>query len=160
MAAIPSINLTVSGTVLTIAANVVTNAKSAQMAAATVKGNPTASLANASDFTIQGLTARGAPDASNDRMLLWDAAAGTLKYVTPGQVAAAATAGVSSLGGATGAITLSAGLSIPGNVLTNTGVLSLGAATGALTLESGLAIKSSTILNAQSLRFVRTNLGI
>ena len=145
---------------LTITANAVTNAKSAQMNPVTIKGNPTASLANASDFTINGLTARGAPDASNDRMLLWDAAAGTLKYVTPGQVAAAATAGVSLLGGATGAITLSAGLSIPGNVLTNTGVLSLGAATGALTLESGLAIKSSTILNAQSLRFVRTNLGI
>lgn len=50
---------TTSGSVnTTIANNVVTNAKSAQMAAATFKGNPTASLANAQDFTIQGLTAR------------------------------------------------------------------------------------------------------
>lgn len=80
----------------TIANNAVTNAKSAQMTAATFKGNPTGSTANATDFTIQGLTARGAPDATNDKIPIYDNSAGTIKYVTPGEVAISATAGVTS----------------------------------------------------------------
>lgn len=96
--------------VTSIGANKVANSQLAQGAAATLKGNPTAALANEQDFTIQGLTARGAPDAANDKLLLYDNAAGTLKYVTPAQVASSATAGVSSISGNTGAFTLSNGI--------------------------------------------------
>lgn len=46
-----------SGTVWTIATNVVTNAKSAQMVGRTMKGNSTDSTANASDLTIAQINA-------------------------------------------------------------------------------------------------------
>lgn len=92
------------------ATNGITNSNLAQAGAVTLKGNPTGSTANVQDFTIQGLTARGAPDATNDRLLIWDAAAGTLKYVSPGEVASSATAGVSSLNGLTGGLTYLAGM--------------------------------------------------
>lgn len=72
---------------------------------ATLFGNPGGATIAPGPFTIQGLAARGAPDANGDRIPVWDAAAGIIKYVTPGQIASAATAGVSSLGGMTGAIT-------------------------------------------------------
>lgn len=66
--------------------NGIVNSNLAQAGAATLKGNPTASTANVSDFTIQGLTARGAPDAANDKLPIFDNAAGTIKYVTPAQL--------------------------------------------------------------------------
>lgn len=88
-----------------LGSNVATNANLAQAGAATFKGNPTNATANVQDFTIQGLTARGAPDATNDKIPLYDNASGTIKYVTPGQIASAATSGVSSLNGLTGALT-------------------------------------------------------
>jgi hypothetical protein len=100
-----------------IATNTVANSNLAQGGAATLKGNPTASLANDIDFTIQSLTARGAPDATNDKIPLYDNAAGTIKYVTPGQVASSATAGVSSIAGNTGAFTLGGLLNNSVNVL-------------------------------------------
>lgn len=53
-------DVTTSGYASTIAANAVTNAKLAQMAAATVKCNPTGGLANAQDCTLgQGFTLSG-----------------------------------------------------------------------------------------------------
>jgi len=84
----------------------VSNAELASVGAATLKGNPTGSTGAVADFTIQGLTARGAPDAANDKMLLFDNSSGTLKYVTPGQVASAGVAGVASLNGQAGALAL------------------------------------------------------
>lgn len=70
-----------------IAPNTITNSQLAQMPAATIKGNPTNALANATDFTIQGLTARGAPDATNDKLPIFDFLAGTIKYVVPSAIA-------------------------------------------------------------------------
>lgn len=93
------------------------NANLAQVGAATFKGNPTASTAAVQDFTIQGLVARGAPDAVNDKIPLYDNAAGTIKYVTPGAIAAAATSGVSSINGTTGAFTTANGVTSSGAVL-------------------------------------------
>lgn len=113
----------------TIANSAVTNAKSAQMAARTIKGNPTASTANASDFTIGGLTARGTPDATNDKVPIEDAASGTIKYVTPTQLQAAVTSGVASLGGQTGIITCGNGISCTGSSISSTGRLKLTADT-------------------------------
>lgn len=89
--------------------NSVSNSILFKAPAATLKGNPTAATANVQDFTIQGLPARGAPDANNDKILIFDNATGLFKYVTPGQVAASATSGVSSIGGVTGALTIPAG---------------------------------------------------
>jgi hypothetical protein len=91
--------------VATIQTNVVTNAKAAQMAAATLKGNPTASLANASDFTIQGLTNLAAPHATLDFIPIYDHVSGTIKSATPSSVGSAGS--VSSFNSATGAINTS-----------------------------------------------------
>lgn len=79
------------------ATNGITNSNLAQAGAATLKGNPTGSTANVSDFTIQGLTARGAPDAANDKLPIYDNAAGTIKYVTPAQIAGASSGTVTSV---------------------------------------------------------------
>lgn len=73
--------------------------------AATLFGNPGATSGIPAPFTIQSLPARGAPDVNNDKIPLYDAAAGTIKYVTPGLIASSATSGVSSLCALTGALT-------------------------------------------------------
>jgi hypothetical protein len=99
----PTFGQIVNGDITT---NTIANSSLAQVGAATFKGNPTGSTANATDFTIQGLTARGAPDAANDKIPLYDNAAGTIKYVTPQQIASAGVAGVSSIAGNAGAFTL------------------------------------------------------
>jgi hypothetical protein len=91
-----------------IASNTVANSNLAQSAAATLKGNPTASTANASDFTISGLTQSTTPDTANDYLLIWDHTAGTFKKINPSTIASSATAGVSSLNGLTGAMNLKA----------------------------------------------------
>lgn len=85
--------------------------------AATLFGNPSGLSAAPAPFTIPSLTARGAPDANNDKIPIYDAASGTIKYVTPGLIASSATAGVSSLGAVTGAITLASELSMSGQQL-------------------------------------------
>lgn len=102
----------------------------APAAAATLKGNPTNATAIDTDFTIPSLTARGAPDAANDKILIHDNGSGTLKYVTPAQVAAAATAGVSSIAGNTGAFTLGGLLTNATNVLNVTPVTKTDQTTG------------------------------
>jgi hypothetical protein len=89
--------------------NSLPNSSLAKVPAATLKGNPTASTGNVQDFTIQGLPNRGAPDANNDKILIFDSAAGVFKYVLSGAIAAAATSGVASIDGATNALTLQLG---------------------------------------------------
>jgi hypothetical protein len=102
-----------SGTVVTSSSvNAVTNAMRAQMAAATLKGNATAALANEADFTIQGLTNLGAPSATLDFIPIYNHVTGTIQNVTPGAIASSAVAGVSSIAGNTGVFTL-------GGLLTN-----------------------------------------
>lgn len=85
--------------------------------AATIVGNPFGSPGKANAFTLASLPARGAPDPNNDKILIFDNAAGTFKYVTPGLIASAATAGVSSIAGVTGAITLGPNLAMAGSQL-------------------------------------------
>jgi hypothetical protein len=100
---------------VTLVANGITNTKLAQGAAATLKGNPTAALANEQDFTIQGLANLAAPSATLDFIPIYDHVAGAIKHVTPGAVSGSA--GVTSLGASTGAVTLRGG-SLPANELT------------------------------------------
>lgn len=75
---------------VTIANNAVTNAKSAQMTAATLKGNPTGSTANATDFTIQGL-ASATLSPTNDYIPVYNAATGTILRTTPTAIASVGT---------------------------------------------------------------------
>lgn len=136
--------LTVTGSLA--ATGLVTNANLVNSAAATLKGNPTAGSTAPSDFTIQGLTARGSPDATNDKIIIYDNSSGTLKYVTPGAIAASATSGVATFAGTTGAITVNASFqmvsqdlrpsstfSLPGT-LSVTGTTTLGNTTNSGTL--------------------------
>lgn len=123
-----------------IGANKVGNSQLSQSGAATLKGNPTGSTANVTDFTIQGLTARGAPDATNDKIPLYDNAAGTIKYVTPGAIASSATAGVASIAGNTGPFTLSTGIT------NSTNDIQLDKASGA-NLRAGTSNKALTADN-------------
>lgn len=107
-----------SGTVVTsVSSNAVTNAMRAQMTAATLKGNVTASTANEADFTIQGLVNLAAPSSTLDFIPIYDHVSGTIKSATPGAIASAAVAGVSSIAGNTGAFTLGDGLTHATNVL-------------------------------------------
>lgn len=106
----------------TISANAVTNTKSAQMAAATVKGNPTNATANATDFTIQGLTDIGAPNTTLDFLPIYNHTTGTIQKTTAAELVAAVGGGVTSVapgGGLASTVTASA----PGSAITSTGTL-------------------------------------
>lgn len=93
-----------------ITTNTIANTKLAQVAAVTLKGNPTASTADPADFTIASLTQSLTPNVTNDMLLIWDSVAGTFKKINPNTIASAAVAGVSSIAGNTGAFTLSTGI--------------------------------------------------
>lgn len=95
-----------------------------QQTAATLLGNPTGSTAAVTAFTIQGLTARGTPDATNDKIPIFDFAAGMIKYVTPQGIASSVTAGVTSLNTKTGALVWSVKLVAPtGTYTASTGTV-------------------------------------
>lgn len=70
-------------------ANTLPNSTLAQAAGVTLKGNPTASIANVQDFTISGLTAKSSPVVT-DMLLLWDSASGTFKKLAAGSLPAIA----------------------------------------------------------------------
>jgi hypothetical protein len=91
----------------TIAANAVTNAKMAAMAAWTFKANASSGSATPTDITIDGLPAKASPAAA-DEMIIWDVAASALKKATVSSVASAGS--VASIAGNTGAFTLSNGI--------------------------------------------------
>ena len=93
-----------------VATNTLGNNKLVQAAASTLKGNPTSSTVDVSDFTLSGLSQSLTPDTANDMLLIWDSAANTFKKINPDTIASAAVAGVSSIGGNTGAFTLSTGI--------------------------------------------------
>ena len=92
-----------------ITTNTITNSNLSQAAAATIKGNPTASTANVQDFTFGSLTQTVSP-TSVDWIPIYDNATGTIKKVNAGSIASSSVAGVSSIAGNTGAFTLSTGL--------------------------------------------------
>lgn len=105
-------NLSTLGTSY-FANNSVTNSILSTAGAATLKGNPTGSAgANVQDFTLSGLTLKATPDGANDLLLLYDNSAGAFKKVTPNSIAAVNTAGVATLNGLSGALSIGAGSNI------------------------------------------------
>lgn len=133
----------------TVGTNKVTNAKSAQMAAVTLKGNPTNATANATDFTIASLTALATPDATNDYTLIWDHTAGTIKKITAAALATAATAGVTTFATRNGDVVPAAndyGVTDLKATTANRlfGTSGAGAA-GVIALGTGLALASSSL---------------
>lgn len=75
-----------------VGSNAITNAMMAQGAANSFKGNPTASTANESDFTIASLTSKGSP-TSADLMIISDqASSGATKKITLGSLPASVAA--------------------------------------------------------------------
>lgn len=86
--------------------------------AATLWGNPTSASSTNRSFTIASLPTLASPSATLDLVPCWEHTTGQLNKCTPGAIAGTNTAGVASLGGATGIVTLGTSFSIPGNVLT------------------------------------------
>lgn len=128
----PSGDLTMTNAgVFTVSANVITNAKLAQAAAVTLKGNPTNALANVQDFTLSSLTALASPNTSLDLLLIWDHTAGTFKSVTPSALSTAV-GGITAL---TGDVTATG----PGSVAATLATAQPGAHTWAATQTFTLA---------------------
>lgn len=92
-----------------IGTNTVLNANLSQANAVTLKGNPTASSANVTDFTIQGLTRKSSP-VSGDAVLVWDHVSGTFQYSYPTDIAGSNTSGVTSIDTQTGTFTTGNGI--------------------------------------------------
>lgn len=86
----------------TIANNVVTNAKAAQMPAFTLKANSTGSTANAVDMDVTALTAKPSPVAGDIVLIQDSAASNAFKKTTVG--ALSGSTGVSSFNTRTGAV--------------------------------------------------------
>lgn len=97
---------TFSGTPAFSGANFITNANIVQAAAATLLGNSTASLANQSAFTIQGLVDITAPNTTLDFIPIYNHTTGTIQRVTASELTAAVGSGVTSINGNAGTFTL------------------------------------------------------
>jgi hypothetical protein len=104
----PTCSQIVAGDITT---NTITNSNLSQTAASTLKGNPTASTANIQDFTIGSLTQTISPGAT-DWMIIYDNSTNTFKKVNATSIASSSVAGVATLNGLAGALTIANGQAI------------------------------------------------
>lgn len=126
---------------LTIANSAVTNAKMADAAAYTFKGNVTSGSAAVTDFTVASLTLKASPAAGDEIIIADNAASGATKRATVASVASAGS--VSSIAGNTGAFTLTQ----PINNATNAIVLN-----AAITPQGRVTLTTATpVLTAATL---------
>lgn len=107
---------TFTGTPAFSGANFITLANIVQVGAATIIGNPTASLANQSAFTIQGLSDISAPNATLDFIPIYNHTTGTIERVNASELTTAVGSGVTSIAGNTGVFTLNGASGITNTV--------------------------------------------
>ena len=120
----------------------------------------------ASPSTITGLTVNNSPDASTDYFLYYSAGTGTIEKCTIGSCTSASAAGVSSLNGLTGGLSVvqgsgitvaAAGTSV---TVTNAGVTSAVAGTGIAVSGTTGAVTVSTTKTPILLNTIQTPTGV
>lgn len=121
-----------SGGAVTIANSAVTVAKMANAAAYTLLGNFTGSSAAPQASTIGSLTQKASPAAGDFVMIQDNDASGATKYATVASISAAGS--VASIGGLTGAVGVSNGVTTSGS-----NIVFSGAYSGTVTLTSASA---------------------
>lgn len=137
----PTLTGTVAGT------NVIPLTVLAQAGAATLIGNATAGTANATAFTIQGLTNITTPNATLDLIPIYNHTSGTIQYTNASQITSAVGSGVTSLGGLTGVITCGSGVTCAGG--------SISVAGGGSTVTVG----TTTVASGTTTRILYDNAG-
>jgi microcystin-dependent protein len=117
-------------------------------AASATPSTPAMSNVTGVNTYVNGLAADTTPNITNDYLIMRRASDGAMVKINPTTIAGANTAGVSTVGGVSGAIGLGTGLSMVGsNITPAANVSSLGAQTGAITLAPGLSMVGSALTN-------------
>lgn len=95
----------------TVTYQLVANASLSSTAQWTIKGNPSSGAGTPTDFTITSLTNKASP-AAGDEVFIWDVGASQMKKTPVSAIGTSA--GVSSIGGSSGAIGVTNGIDMTG----------------------------------------------